>query len=86
MPGRFGDKASIGIIESGGGFLFGEPMNPGDSVFQLKYPAPFPLLLLLIYEMEIFLRTASFEAARLDSGVKEAGPDRLGGDRHDRWG
>ncbi len=36
MLGRLGKKASIGIIESDGGFLFGDPMNPGDFSFPIE--------------------------------------------------
>jgi hypothetical protein len=40
MPGRFSEKASIGMIESGGGFLFGDPMNPGDFSFPIEISGP----------------------------------------------
>ena len=40
MPGRLGKKASVGIIESGEGFLFGDPMDPGDFSFPIEKSGP----------------------------------------------
>lgn len=40
MLGRLGKKASIVIIESDGGFLFGGPMNPVDFSFPIEKSGP----------------------------------------------